>query len=204
MSVNMQQGILDGLRGSAHDVGDPSVRTRHKSRTHMADYVRNFVGAVWKKLFGVIWTPRSSEGREQLARIGKRSKCIMWRIASVGRWIDPKRSVSHDPQRGAAQQPCILTQGLFSFFFCASAGSGSVSGPSTFSSSNEAGGAGLGRRVFSRGGLGLQELQTDSWAEGAFWFTRVCGRSGLAGRRPCLRAVPKTKKKTAHGHLSAQ
>ena len=183
--VNMQQGILDGLRGSAHElVIHPCDR---HSRTHLAD-VRNFVERL--KLFGVILTPSVSED-EQLARMLEQIKCAYVRIASVPLDRPERMVVSHD-RKGAAQAAVHLTQ-------LGHRRIGFISGPSTFRSSHE-------RRAGLEDGLaaaGLQ-LQPDLVAEGAYTFASgvACG-SALLGRSDPPTAIFCANDEMACGLLQA-
>src|SRR3984957_5088276 len=183
--VNMQQGILDGLRGSAHElVIHPCDRT---SRTHLAD-VRNFVERL--KLFGVILTPSVSED-EQLARMLEQIKCSYVRIASVPLDRPERMVVSHD-RKGAAQAAVHLTQ-------LGHRRIGFISGPSTFRSSHE-------RRAGLEDGLAAAGLQLlpDLVAEGAYTFASgvACG-SALLGRSEPPTAIFCANDEMACGLLQA-
>ena len=165
--VNMQQGILDGLRGSAHElVIHPCDRT---SRTHLAD-IRNFVERL--KLFGVILTPSVSED-EQLARMLEQIKCSYVRIASVPLDRPERMVVSHD-RKGAAQAAVHLTQ-------LGHRRIGFISGPTTFRSSHE-------RRAGLEDGLAAAGLQLlpDLVTEGAYTFASgaACGSALLSRSEP--------------------
>jgi LacI family transcriptional regulator len=183
--VNMQQGILDGLRGSAHElVIHPCDRT---SRTHLAD-IRNFVERL--KLFGVILTPSVSED-EQLARMLEQIKCSYVRIASVPLDRPERMVVSHD-RKGAAQAAVHLTQ-------LGHRRIGFISGPSTFRSSHE-------RRAGLEDGLAVAGLQLlpDLVAEGAYTFASgaACG-SALLGRSEPPTAIFCANDEMACGLLQA-
>jgi LacI family transcriptional regulator len=162
--VNIQQGILDGLRGSGLElVIHPCDRL---SRTYLAD-IRHFVERL--KLFGVILTPSVSED-EQLARMLEQIKCSYVRIASVPLDHPERMIVSHD--RSGGEQAARHLTGLGHRRI------GFISGPLTFRSSHE-------RRAGLEEGLaaaGLQ-LRPDFVAQGAYTFESgmSCG-SGLLGR----------------------
>ena len=157
--VNLQQGVLDGLKGSGLEVViHPCDRL---SRTYLAD-IRNFVERL--KLFGVILTPSVSED-EQLARMLEQVKCTYVRIASVLLDAPERMVVSHD-RKGGEQAARHLT-GLGHRRI------GFISGPPTFRSSHE-------RRAGLEEGLvaaGLQ-LRPDFIAQGAYTFDSgvSCGR----------------------------
>jgi len=88
--VNMQQGILDGIAGSDHELlVHPCDRTS-------PDYVaraRAFVER--QKLFGVILTPSVSED-EDMASMLREVSCRYVRIASVSLDDAPQMLVTHD------------------------------------------------------------------------------------------------------------
>jgi LacI family transcriptional regulator len=161
--VNMQQGILDGLRGSGFElVIHPCDRL---SRGYLAA-VRDF--AERQKLFGVILTPSVSED-EQLARMLERMNCAYVRIASVPLDHPDRMIVSHDRKGGeqAGLHLASLGHRLIGF----------ISGPPTFRSSHE-------RRAGLEEGLtaaGLQ-LRPDFVAEGAYTFDSgaSCGEALLS------------------------
>jgi LacI family transcriptional regulator len=163
--VNIQQGILDGLRGSGYElVLHPCDRS---NRTYLTE-IRNFVERL--KLFGVILTPSASED-EQLARMLEEIRCSYVRIASVQLDRPERMIVSHD-RKGGEQAARHLTElGHRRIAF--------ISGPLTFRSSHE-------RRAGLEDGLtaaGLQ-LQPELIAYGAYTFEsgKSCGSALL--RRP--------------------
>jgi LacI family transcriptional regulator len=149
--VNIQQGILDGLRGSGYElVLHPIDRS---NRSYLTE-IRNFVERL--KLFGVILTPLASED-EQLARMLEEIKCSYVRIASVLLDRPERMIVSHDRQ-GAEQAARHLTAlGHRRIAF--------ISGPLTFRSSYE-------RRAGLEDGLSAAGLQLppDLIAYGAYTF----------------------------------
>lgn len=102
--VNMQQGILDGLRGTGYDlVVHPCDR---KSPTFVED-ARNFIEH--QKLFGVILTPSVSED-ERLASVLEDVGCSYVRIASVALEAPQHMLVSNDRlgAQEAARHLCEL------------------------------------------------------------------------------------------------
>jgi LacI family transcriptional regulator len=166
--VNIQQGILDGLRGSGFElVIHPCDR---HSRSYLAD-IRNFVER--QKLFGVILTPSISED-EQLARMLEQLGCSYVRIASVP--LDrPDRMIVSCDRKGGEQAAIHLIQ-------LGHRRIGFVSGPSTFRSSHERR-AGLEEGVAAAG----VSLRPELTAEGAYTFESglTCGTQLLSrGERP--------------------
>jgi len=156
--VNMQQGILDGLRGSGFElVIHPCDRL---SRGYL-ESVRDFADR--QKLFGVILTPSVSED-EQLARMLERMNCAYVRIASVPLDRPDRMIVSHDRNGGAQAGRHLTSLGHRRIGF--------ISGPSTFRSSYE-------RRAGLEEGLAVSGLQLrpELIAEGAYTFEsgRSCG-----------------------------
>jgi LacI family transcriptional regulator len=154
--VNIQQGILDGLRGSGFElVIHPCDR---QDRRYLAD-IRNFVER--QKLFAVILTPSVSED-EQLARMLEELNCGYVRIASVP--LDrPERMIVSGDRKGAEQAAQHLIQ-------LGHRRIGFISGPPSFRSSHE-------RRAGLEDGLATAQLtlHPDLVAEGAYTFD-----SGLA------------------------
>ena len=149
--VNLQQGILDGLRGSGLElVIHPCDR---HNRNYLAD-IRNFVERL--KLFGVILTPSMSED-EQLARMLDQIKCSYVRIASVLLDHPDRMVVSHDRRGGEQAARHLIELGHRRIGF--------ISGPPTFRSSHE-------RRAGLEEGLAAAglELQPELVAQGAYTF----------------------------------
>jgi LacI family transcriptional regulator len=137
--VNMQQGVLDGVRGSGLElVVHPCNRG---SDTFLAD-VQGFI--VRQKLFGVVLPPSVSED-DRVVAILEEADCPYVRIASVSLDEPARMVVTHD-SRGAARAARHLAElGHTRIAF--------ISGPDTFRSSHERG------RGFAEGlaehGLGL-------------------------------------------------
>jgi LacI family transcriptional regulator len=183
--VNMQQGILDGLRGSGYElVIHPCDR---HSRTYLAD-VRNFVER--QKLFGVVLTPSVSED-EQLARLLEQLNCFYVRIASVPLDRPDRMIVSHDRKGGEQAALHLVQLGHREIGF--------ISGPPTFRSSHE-------RRAGLEDGLAASglSLRSDHVAEGAYTFESglACG-SALLGRSDPPTAVFCANDEMAAGLLQA-
>jgi LacI family transcriptional regulator len=183
--VNIQQGILDGLRGSGFElVIHPCDR---HSRSYLAD-IRNFVER--QKLFGVILTPSISED-EQLARMLEQMGCSYVRIASVPLDRPDRMIVSYD-RKGGEQAALHLTQ-------LGHRRIGFVSGPSTFRSSHE-------RRSGLEDGLAAAglHLRPELVAEGAYTFDSgaSCG-SALLGRAERPTAIFCANDEMAAGLLQA-
>ncbi len=88
--VNIQQGILDGLRGTGYEL---VVHPCDRASPRFLETARSFVER--QKLFGVILTPSVSED-ERLADILRRIGCAYVRIASVKLDEDQHMLVSND------------------------------------------------------------------------------------------------------------
>lgn len=129
--VNMQQGVLDAVRGSGLElVVHPCNRA---SDSFLAD-VEGFV--VRQKLFGVVMPPSVSED-ERVVALLRDADCPYVRIASVS-LDEPARMVVTNDSRGAAEAARHLAQlGHTRVAF--------ISGPDSFRSSHERG------RGFSEG-----------------------------------------------------
>lgn len=129
--VNMQQGVLDAVRGSGLElVVHPCNRA---SPTFLSD-VEGFV--VRQKLFGVVMPPSVSED-DRVIEILKRVDCPYVRIASVS-LDEPEAMVVTNDSRGAAEAARHLAKlGHRRIAF--------ISGPDSFRSSHERG------RGFARG-----------------------------------------------------
>lgn len=123
--VNMQQGVLDGVRGSGLElVVHPCNRG---ADSFLAD-VQGFV--VRQKLFGVVLPPSVSEDDRVIA-ILKQADCPYVRIASVS-LDEPANMVVTNDSRGAAEAARHLAElGHRRVAF--------ISGPTTFRSSHERG-----------------------------------------------------------------
>ena len=123
--VNMQQGVLDAVRGSGLElVVHPCNRG---SDNFMAD-VQGFV--VRQKLFGVVMPPSVSEDERVVAML-READCPYVRIASVS-LDEPARMVVTNDSRGAAEAARHLAElGHTRVAF--------ISGPDSFRSSHERG-----------------------------------------------------------------
>lgn len=161
--VNMQQGILDGLRGSGFElVIHPCDRSSHGYLAAVREFAER------QKLFGVILTPSVSED-EQLARMLERMNCAYVRIASVPLDHPDRMIVSHDRKGGEQAALHLIALGHRRIGF--------ISGPSTFRSSHERR-AGLEEGLTSAG----LRLRPEFVAEGAYTFDSgaLCGEALLS------------------------
>ncbi len=161
--VNMQQGVLDGVRGSGLEL---VVHPCDRASPRFLDDVRNFV--VRQKLFGVVMPPSVSED-ERVVAILKAADCPYVRIASVS-LDEPGAMVVTNDSRGAARAARHLAElGHRRIAF--------ISGPDSFRSSHERG------RGF-REGLAEHgvELASDLIRQGAYTF-----ESGVEAARDLLR-----------------
>ena len=165
--VNMQLGLLDGMRGSGFEL---VVHPCDRGSTTLVTDIRSFIER--QKLYGVVLTPSVSED-EGVAGMLRETGCEYVRVASV-----PVDGVEHT----------IVTQdrhgGLLAGRHFAELGHrrvGFISGPLTFRSSHE-----------RRGGFedGLREhglsLSPEYVAEGAYTF-----ESGLEGATTLLAMTPR-------------
>ena len=123
--VNMQQGVLDAVRGSGLElVVHPCNRS---SENFLAD-VQGFV--VRQKLFGVVMPPSVSED-ERVVALLREADCPYVRIASVS-LDEPARMVVTNDSLGAAEAARHLAElGHTRVAF--------ISGPDSFRSSHERG-----------------------------------------------------------------
>lgn len=123
--VNMQQGVLDAVRGSGLElVVHPCNRA---SDVFLSD-VRNFI--VRQKLFGVVMPPSVSED-DRVVAILKEADCPYVRIASVSLDEPACMVVTHDSRGGARAARHLAELGHVRIAF--------ISGPDTFRSSHERG-----------------------------------------------------------------
>jgi LacI family transcriptional regulator len=123
--VNMQQGVLDGVRGPGLEL---VVHPCDRGSARFLDEVRAFV--VRQKLFGVVMPPSVSED-DQVIAILKAADCPYVRIASVALDDPACMVVTHD-RRGAARAARHLAElGHERIAF--------ISGPDSFRSSHERG-----------------------------------------------------------------
>ncbi len=103
-TVNMQQGILDGLKGSGYEL---VVHPCERDRSDFVDEARQFIER--QKLRGVILTPSVSED-ERMAEMLREIGCDYLRIASLKLDDDKHMFVSHDRHGGTlvARHLCEL------------------------------------------------------------------------------------------------
>lgn len=149
--VNMQQGVLDAVRGSGLEL---VVHPCNRASPTFLSEVQGFV--VRQKLFGVVMPPSVSED-DRVVEILKEADCPYVRIASVSLDTAACMVVTND-SRGAAEAARHLAElGHRRVAF--------ISGPTTFRSSHERG------RGFSEGlaehGLALDATLT---RQGAYTF----------------------------------
>jgi len=123
--VNMQQGILDGVRASGLEL---VVHPCNRAAPDFLENVRAFV--VRQKLFGVVMPPSVSED-ERVIAILEATETPYVRIASVSLDAPERMVVTHD-SRGAARAARHLAElGHRRIAF--------ISGPESFRSSHERG-----------------------------------------------------------------
>lgn len=123
--VNMQQGVLDAVRGAGLEL---VVHPCNRGNDAFLNDVRNFI--VRQKLFGVVMPPSVSED-DRVIEILKEADCPYVRIASVS-LDEPARMVVTNDSRGAAEAARHLAGlGHTRIAF--------ISGPDTFRSSHERG-----------------------------------------------------------------
>ena len=165
--VNMQQGVLDALRGSGLElVVHPCVRT---AETVVAD-IRTFVER--QKLFGVILPPSMSED-ERVVEVLRELDCPYVRIASVS-LDEPGSMLVTNDHIGAAEAGRHLADLGHSRI-------GFISGPALFRSSAVRGGG--FRDALAERGLTLDDRYV---VEGAYTF-----ESGVEAARVLLALAPR-------------
>lgn len=138
--VNMQQGVLDAVRGSGLEL---VVHPCDRAADSFLDEVRGFI--VRQKLFGVVLPPSVSED-DRVVQILKAADCPYVRIASVSLDVPECMVVTHD-RRGAARAARHLAE-------LGHRRIAIISGPDSFRSSHERG------RGF-RDGLAEHDLALD-------------------------------------------
>ncbi|MBU1325401.1 MAG: LacI family DNA-binding transcriptional regulator [Alphaproteobacteria bacterium] len=160
--VNMQQGVLDGVRGSGLEL---VVHPCDRASPRFLEDVRSFV--VRQKLFGVVMPPSVSED-ERVVAILKEADCPYVRIASVSLDEAGSMVVTHDSRGAARAARHLAGLGHRRVAF--------ISGPDSFRSSHERG------RGF-REGLAEHgvELAADLIRQGAYTF-----ESGVEAARDLL------------------
>jgi LacI family transcriptional regulator len=183
--VNMQQGLLDGIRGSGFEL---VVHPCQRSAPDFLPTVRAFVER--QKLFGVVLTPSVSED-EGVADVLRELGCPYIRIASVAVDVPARMLITHDHIGGlqAARHLAELGHRRMAF----------ISGPPTFRSSQE-------RLSGFREGLaehGLQ-LAEDCVGLGAYTFeSGVEAAAALLALEPRPTAIFAANDEMAAGALRA-
>lgn len=161
--VNMQLGLLDGMRGSGFElVVHPCNRS---SPTFLTD-IRTFVER--QKLYGVVLPPSVSED-ERVAKLLREIGCEYIRIASVELDKPEHMIVGHDRLGGAAMGEHLIELGHTQIGF--------ISGLPSFRSSHERRGG--FEDALGKAGLKLDEAYV---IEGAYTFESglACGEILLA------------------------
>jgi LacI family transcriptional regulator len=165
--VNMQQGILDAMRGTSYGlIVHPCERT---SPTYLSE-LRSFIER--QKLFGVILTPSISED-ERMVKMLREFECPYVRVASVMLDKPSAMVVTHDADgaKEAAEHLAVLGHERIAH----------ISGPPSFRSAHER------RRGFrealSQRGL---KLRPSYDREGDYTFD-----SGIAAARELLALKPR-------------
>jgi LacI family transcriptional regulator len=165
--VNMQLGLLDGMRGSGFElVVHPCDRS---SPTFLAD-LRAFIER--QRLYGVVLTPSVSED-ERAARLLAEIGCDYVRIASVSLDAPEHMIETRDQLGGRAAAAHLAELGHARIAF--------ISGPDTFRSSHE-------RRAGFEAGLAERGLKLEPAyaASGGYTF-----ESGIACARALLKLDPR-------------
>jgi LacI family transcriptional regulator len=161
--VNMQLGLLDGMRGSSFEL---VVHPCDRADPALVPQIRGFIER--QKLYGVILTPSISED-ERVAALLAEIGCEYIRIASVELDARSRMIVSHDRKGGAAAAAHLADLGHTRIAF--------ISGPASFRSSHE-------RRGGFEEGLAARGLALPSRyvAEGAYTFETglACAEALLA------------------------
>lgn len=165
--VNMQQGILDALRGTDFEL---LVRPVDAASPSFLDDMRNFVER--QKLFGVILPPPVSED-DRLPALLRRLDCPYVRIASVALDAPDRTIVTHDHLGGRAAAGHLLDHGHRRIAH--------ICGPASFRASHER------RRGFEEAlaAAGLRLTAADV-AEGVYTF-----ESGLQAADRLLSRTPR-------------
>lgn len=183
--VNMQQGLLEGLRGSGFEL---LVHPCDRQDPELLDEVRAFVER--QKLFGVVLTPSVSED-EAVVEVLRDVGCEYIRVASVLLDNPERMIVSNDHVGGRVAAHHLVELGHTRVAF--------ISGPQSFRSSHER------RRGFEAGlaDHGL-ELLSRFDALGAYTFASgvECGRK-LMRYKPRPTAIFAGNDEMAAGVLQA-
>jgi LacI family transcriptional regulator len=165
--VNMQQGVLDAMRGTSFEL---AIRPCDRGSPTFLEDMRHFVQR--QKLFGVVLPPSVSED-ERLIRLLDQIDCPYVRIASVSLGAPATMVVTHDALGAAEAARHLAALGH--------AHIAHISGPATFRSSHER------RRGFSEGlaahGVALKRKYD---CEAAYTF-----ESGLDAAQSLLAMMPR-------------
>ncbi|MDP1631622.1 MAG: LacI family DNA-binding transcriptional regulator [Caulobacter sp.] len=165
--VNMQLGLLDGMRGSGYEL---VVHPCDRGSTTLVPDIRAFIER--QKLFGVVLTPSVSED-EGVAEMLRETGCEYVRVASLAVDTAEHMIVTMDRHGGMLAGKRLAELGHRRLGF--------VSGPATFRSSHE-------RREGFEEGLKAHGaiLAPEFVAEGAYTF-----ESGLAAASRLLAMTPR-------------
>ena len=161
--IDMQQGILDVIRGSGYEL---LVHPCSRQHPNFLSDIRKFVER--QRLFGVVLPPRVSED-DRLVALFEELGCPYARIAAVSLDLPSRMVVTHD-RKGAAESARHLADLGHRII-------GHISGPSTFRSALE-------RHQGVIDGLTSRGLEFDRryHAEGGYTFETgiLAGRALLA------------------------
>lgn len=165
--VNMQLGLLDGMRGSGFEL---VVHPCDRGSTTLVPDIRAFIER--QKLFGVVLTPSVSED-EDVAAMLREVGCEYVRVASVAVDEEAHSIVTKDRHGGLLAGRHLAELGHRRVGF--------ISGPDRFRSSHE-------RRAGFEEGLAEHGVTLDKAfvAEGAYTF-----ESGMAGAAGLLAMTPR-------------
>ena len=164
--VNMQLGLLDGMRGSGFEL---VVHPCDRGADSFLDDLRGFIER--QRLFGVVLTPSVSED-DRVAALMQELGCAYVRVASVSLDAPEHMIETRDRLGGRAAAEHLADLGHRRIAF--------VSGPPTFRSSHERRG-GFEEALAERG----LTLDPDYAVEGAYTFD-----SGVATGRVLLQRSP--------------
>jgi len=158
--VNMQLGLLDGMRGSGFEL---VVHPCDRGSPSFLEDLRSFVER--QRLFGVVLTPSVSED-DRVAELMQRIDCPYVRVASVNLDRPEHMIETRDRLGGRAAAEHLADLGHTRIAF--------VSGPPTFRSSHE-------RRAGFEEALAERGLALSAATEGAYTFDSgiECGRKLL-------------------------
>lgn len=183
--VNMQLGLLDGLRGSGFEL---VVHPCDRGSTTLVPDIRGFIDR--QKLFGVVLTPSVSED-EAVAEMLRETGCAYLRVASVSVDSPEHVFVTEDREGGRVAGRHLAELGHTRIGF--------ISGPKTFRSSHE-------RRAGFEAGLAEHGLSLDTRHvhEGAYTFeSGIEGAAALLSQNPRPTAIFAGNDEMATGVLHA-